>query len=103
MLVLKYIPALVGSLQVTYVFSTTFRLRKRVRSEEASLILKDIPASRKWDLLMLKDIPASSANFLYFPKLPPALRHFRLAGTLWKTPHAANRANSFLLTFICIT
>jgi len=44
---------------MAHVFSTTFRLRKRVRSPEARLILKDIPASRKWDLLMAKDIPAS--------------------------------------------
>jgi hypothetical protein len=29
----------------------------------ASLILKDIPASRKWDLLMTKDIPASLRHF----------------------------------------
>jgi len=44
---------------VPYVFSITYRLRKRVRSRKALLILKDIPGSRKWDLLMAKDIPAS--------------------------------------------
>jgi hypothetical protein len=49
--------------QRAYVFSITFRLRKWVRSRKALLILKDIPGSRKWDLLMAKDIPASSGIF----------------------------------------
>jgi len=49
---------------MAYVFSITFRLRKRVRSTEARLILKDIPGSRKWDLLMAKDFPASSGKFV---------------------------------------
>ena len=58
--------------QRAYVFSITFRLRKRVRSQTRLLILKDIPASRKWDLLMAKDIPASLLG-LFFAVFPLSL------------------------------